>query len=150
MRLVPGRGLRIASALLMGGAGLSHFTRVRTRLVDEACLRAALSRAGYAVPAGRAVIGGWLGDSREVDVGIPDLVDGYGIGFEWDRESFAAVADWSELAHRGVRRGEFVDRVSQAYGIEATLSSMQPQGFAVAEQSTLADGSVRIVMRRVV
>lgn len=133
------------------GWWMSHFTKVQTKLVDESCLRAALASAGYRVPEGRCAIGGWLGQSQSVDVGVPDVVDGYGIGFEREQSGgFSAVADWSELAYRGVRRGPFVDRVSQLYGVEATLRSMQPQGFAVAEQATQADGSVRIVMRRVV
>jgi hypothetical protein len=129
---------------------MSHFTRVRTQLVDEGCLRASLSDAGYVVPAGRTRIGGWLGSDEEVDVGVPDVVDGYGIGFTWEQSgSYAAVADWSELKHRGIRKGEFVGRVSHLYGVQATLRTMEPQGFVVAERTSQADGSVRIVMRRV-
>lgn len=129
---------------------MSHFSRVRTKFVDEECLRRALTRSGYPAPPGTATIGGWNGQSQTVEVGIPDVVDGYGIGF--DRgvgPAFGAVADWSELRRRGVQQDLFVNKVSQAYGIEATLASMQPQGFAIVEQKNEADGSVRIVMRRV-
>jgi len=129
---------------------MSHFTKLRTKMMDETCLRKALARQGYTVPAGPAVIAGWNGQSKTVDVGIPDIGNGYGIGFERERQGmFTAVADWSELNYRGFKRGPFVDSISQAYGIEATLATMQPQGFVVAEQKSETDGSVRIVMRRV-
>jgi len=102
------------------------------------------------VPEGRTKIGGWFGSNQEVDVGVPDVVGGYGIGFTWEQSgSYAAVADWSELKHRGIRKNEFVNRVSQLYGVQATLRTMEPQGFVVAEQTSQSDGSVRIVMRRV-
>jgi hypothetical protein len=119
-------------------------------MVDEKCLRNALERQGYTVPAGRAKISGWNGQSRLVDVGIPDLGNGYGVGFERKGTSpYMAVADWSELSFLGIKQRDFVNSVSQAYGIEATLASMQPQGYAVSEQRKEANGSVRIVMRRV-
>ena len=129
---------------------MSHFTKMRTRMVDEQCLRKALAREGYKVPAGRVKIAGWNGQDRLVDVGVPDLGGGYGVGFERNAaEPFEAVADWSELSYLGVKKRTFVNAVSQSYGVEATLASMQTQGYTVAEQNNEADGSVRIVMRRV-
>ena len=129
---------------------MARFMKFGTQPVDEACPRASLSDVEYVVLAGQTRIGGWLGSDEEVDVGVPDVVDGYWIGFTWEQSgSYAAVADWSELKHRGIRKGEFVGRVSHLYGVQATLRTMEPQGFVVAERTSQADGSVRIVMRRV-
>lgn len=130
---------------------MSHFTKVSTRIVDEPSLRHALSQAGYTVPPGRATIGGWNGQSREVTVGIPNVIDNYGIGFDWEqsRSCFSSVADWSELHVRGFDRSRFLRNVTQLYGVEVTTRTMTPQGYALIEQTTQHDGSIRILMRRV-
>ena len=130
---------------------MSHFTRVATRIVDETCLRTALTTAGYSVPAGPATIGGWNGQSRQATVGIPDLTNGYGVGFDWEasHNMFSAVADWSELAVHGVHRGQFLNKVTQLYGVAVARSTMEPQGFSVVEQTDQRDGSIRILLRRV-
>lgn len=128
---------------------MSHFTTMRTKLTDEGLLRTSLVKLGYRVLPGRSTIGGWRGQSREVDVGVPDIVDGYGVGFTLEQGAFTAVADWSELEYRGVSRRPFVEKVSQTYGLEAAMTALAPQGFTVVEQRTEENGSLRLVMRRV-
>jgi len=78
------------------------------------------------------------------------LRKGFGVGFERDAAgAFYAVADWSELDKCGIRRRTLISEIVQAYGLEATVTTMSAKGFVVADQRSEADGSLRIVMRRV-
>ena len=130
---------------------MSHFTKLRTKFVDEAVLRKALVRAGYQPTPGPSRIGGWKGQLQAVQIGIPNLRENYGIGFIRERsDRFSAIADWTELEKRDFSQRDFMNAIAQSYGYESVMTSMLPQGFEVASQDHESDGSIRIVLRRAV
>lgn len=127
---------------------MSHFTRVRTRLLDEATLRAALQHLGYRPePVGQGVHG-YAGKRAEAQFKIRPGRNRYEIGFVPSSQGYTVVADWWGL--RGMEREEFTRALAQRYALVATRSTLEAKGFHVDEQVEGQDGEIRLVLRRTV
>jgi Protein of unknown function (DUF1257) len=125
---------------------MSHFTRIKTRLVEKDYLVAALKDSGAPFEEGGKAVRGWRGNSANAEIVVTSPVSGYDIGFFKNGESYEAVADWTVI---GGRTGEFMEKLNQRYAYHATRAKLEAQGFAFAEEEQ-KDGRIRLVARRVV
>ncbi|MFN3927254.1 MAG: DUF1257 domain-containing protein [Pseudanabaenaceae cyanobacterium] len=124
---------------------MSHFSQIKTQIKDLVSLQSALRDLGVSWQAG-AHLRGYEGNTVPAEVVIPQT-NGYDIGFRWNGSTYELVADmqywqmpWSVES--------FLQKVTQRYAINAVLSASQAEGFAVAEQTQQADGSVKLVLQR--
>ena len=125
---------------------MSHFTRMKTKLVDGDLLAAALEELDWPYERGAVNVRGWLGQKQQAEFRIPSKASGYDVGFVRSGDSYDLVADWWGV--RGIEQNAFLGDVSRAYAIVATHESFKAQGFVVAEEHAEKDGAVRIVLRR--
>jgi len=125
---------------------VSHFTRVRTKIVDGDVLAEALGNLDVSFERGAVTIGGYLGGTHKAEFRIPTKAKGYDLGFVASGGTYDLIADWWGV--RGVDRDSFVTDVSRAYATIATRRSFEAQGFTVAHETTETDGAVRLVLRR--
>jgi len=125
---------------------MSHFTKIRTRLVDEATLRAALKRLGFNAVDARNGVKGWMGGSAQADFKITPGPSDYEIGFVKDAGRYSIVADWWGI--NSTSKAKFTANVTQAYGLEGTVATLAEQGFELGEEVTEEDGTVRLTLRR--
>jgi hypothetical protein len=127
---------------------MSHFTRIRTRLCDEATLRTALGLLGYQVePAGDGVYG-YGGKRTQAQFKIRPGRNRYEIGFQPTPRGYVVVADWWGL--KRLKREEFTRLLAQRYALVATRATLEARGFQVDEQLETEDGEIRLVLRRTV
>lgn len=125
---------------------MSHFTRIRTRLVDEQTLRQALIRLGYEPVAASSGVKGWLGGRTQADFKIKPARGEYEIGFVNESGAYTIVADWWGI--RTITQAAFAASITQAYGVVGTLSTLIAQGFELGEEAREEDGTVRLTLRR--
>jgi hypothetical protein len=125
---------------------MSHFTKIRTRLIDEQTLRAGLKRLGYEVLDARSGVNGWMGGTARADFKIKPSARDYEIGFVKDSGTYNIVADWYGI--RSTSKAAFTANVTQAYAVEGSVVTLAAQGFEVGEEVQEADGTVRLTLRR--
>lgn len=126
---------------------MSHFSRVKTQIVEKEFLLQALKDLGYEYEEGDLRVGGFGGQMAKVDIKIPLRVS-YDIGFRKTGSNFEVVADWFGV--RGIKRKDFVDKVMQRYAYHAARARLEQQGFALVEEQTGDKGQIRLVLRRMV
>lgn len=131
---------------------MSHFTTVKTQILDLNCLELALKELDYRV-IHQARIRGWENQQRKADLvaSFPPLLCEYDIGFVANRETQAydMVADWWAIAERiGRDQKEVTQGIVQRYAYHKVLKEVKAQGFMVSEQKQAADQSIRLVVRK--
>jgi hypothetical protein len=126
---------------------MSHFSRLKTQIVEKEYLILALKDLGYQVEEGPLDLRGFGGQSTKVDLRVPLRLSG-DIGFRKSGEHFEIIADWWGV--RGVKQKEFADAVAQRYAYHATRAKLEQQGFTLVEEETGEKGQIRMVLRRMV
>jgi len=127
---------------------MSHFTRIKTKLVKKEFLIEALKDLGHRPREGKVLIQGYGGQKTEVEVMIPTKNVGYDIGFRKKGEAYELVADWYGI--KDIEPEGFLNQVQQKYAYYAVQSRMAEQGFEVVEEEDLEDGTVHLMVRRAV
>lgn len=125
---------------------MSHFTRVKTQLVDRDLLVKALADLGYQAETGQCVVRGYEGRRTQAEVRVSTRHKGYDIGFARTGESFEMVADWWGIP--SLRPERLLQQVQQRYAYHATRERLAAQGFAMADEQVDADGRIHLVLRR--
>lgn len=127
------------------GEQMSHFTRLRTKLFDEALVRSALESMGYSVlPVGQGV-GGWLGATTSADFKVRLKGTKHEVGFVRGNDGFEVVADWYGVP---VKRMDFIRELTRTYAIDATKIALAQDGYQLQEETSERDGTVRLVLTR--
>ncbi len=127
---------------------MSHFTKIKTRLINKELLIKALQDLGYNVNDGKVQIRGYEGQKTDVDIMIPTGNTGYDIGFRKEGDSYSLVADWWGI--RDITSEDFLNRVQQKYAYNAVRERMEEQGFELIEEENEEDKTIHLTLRRAV
>lgn len=127
---------------------MSHFTRMKTKIVKKDYLLKALRDLGYQPSEGKTRIRGFGGQETAVDIMIPTKNAGYDIGFRKTGQAFELVADWYGLSD--IDPQQFLGQVQQRYTYHAVTSNMTAKGFEVVEEENQEDNTIHLTVRRVV
>lgn len=125
---------------------MSHFTRIKTKLVEKKFILNALDDLGYAYKDGGAAVSGWRGDKTHAEIKVSTKT-AFDIGFVKSHEGFDIVADWYGT---GVTQQDFLQKVNQRYAYHATRTKLEEQGFSLVSEENQKDGKVHLVVRRVI
>jgi hypothetical protein len=123
---------------------MSHFSRLKTQIIEKEYLLKALKDLEYPFEEGDLSIRGFGGDQTRVEVKIHRPLS-YDIGFRRAGDSYEIVADWFGV--RGLKQKDFANQVMQRYAYHATRAKLEEQGFALVEEET-EQGQLRLVLRR--
>lgn len=123
---------------------MSHFSRIKTKIVEKEYLLRALQEMGYQYEEGNLTIGGFGGNSTRVEIKIPLRLSG-DIGLRKGAEGYEIIADWWGV--RGVKQKEFTEQLNQRYAYAATRARLEEQGFNLVEEAQ-ENGEIRMVLRR--
>jgi hypothetical protein len=72
---------------------MSHFSRIKTQMIEKEYLLKALEDLGYSYEEGNVTVSGFQGEQTPVDIRIPMNI-GYDIGFRKVRDRYEVIADW--------------------------------------------------------
>ena len=133
---------------------MSHFSRIRTRLVDADALVGALKEIGFdhvELYDQAQHLYGYLGDVRQqtAEVIIRRVHIGKAsndIGFKRGADGIfdAIISDYDKTKYSQ----KWLDKLTQIYSYNVTRSNLIKQGFAVVTEEKAGDESIHLVLRR--
>jgi len=125
---------------------MSHFTKVRTKMVVRDHIVVALEELGYDFEIGEALkIRGYTGKTAKAQIRVRTKSK-FDIGFvEESGGAFSIVADWWGV--RGMKKATFEREVSRRYAQVVVKAKLAEQGFDLVS-STEENGETRLLMRR--
>jgi hypothetical protein len=127
---------------------MSHFTRIKTQMVEAEYLTQTLADLGYPYEEGDAEIRGYGGKRTHVEIKVPTQGRGYDIGFRKSGESYEIVADWWGI--RDVNQKDFQRQVTQRYAYNVARAKLERQGFNLVSEEVEQNGQIHLVLRRMV
>jgi hypothetical protein len=122
---------------------MSHFTTIAVEIKNGDLLAQSLQELGYPVKQ-NTLVRGYLGDTINAEYVIP-MPNAFDIGFRKDGDRYELITDMWGIA---MNVEEFLGELNQQYATKIVLESALQQGFAIEQQETLEDGTVRIVIGR--
>lgn len=126
---------------------MSHFTRIKTHMVEKQFLLQALKDLGYSYEEGEVDVHGFAATQAKAEIKVrAGGFLGREIGFRKAGESYEMVADWWGIG--GPKREEFQQEVTQRYAYHAARTKLEAQGFNLVTEEA-QDGQIRLVLRRV-
>ncbi|MBI5015796.1 MAG: DUF1257 domain-containing protein [Chloroflexi bacterium] len=123
---------------------MSHFTRVKTKIVELLYLKRALSDLNLQFEEGKVKIRGYMGKKTSVDLRIR-TPEGYDVGFVKVGDSYEVVADWDMV--RTFSKEAFVKEVSRHYAYHVVKDQLEVQDFKVVEERRQGQ-AVSLTLRR--
>ena len=123
---------------------MSHFSRIKTRMVERQHLLAALRDLGHTPEEGDVKARGFFGDKAKVEIKVRTK-SGYDIGFRRTEQGYEVVADWWGV--KGVKQKDFLQQLQQRYAYHAARAKLEEQGFALVSEEQ-EGGRIRLVLRR--
>lgn len=127
---------------------MSHFTTMKTKLVNRKYLVAALKDLGFQPQEGPVRIRGYEGQETEVEVKVPTGNPEYDLGFRKVGETYELVADWYGITD--IRAKSFMAQLLQRYAYHAVSAQVQARGFEIVEDESLQDHTLHLTLRRCV
>jgi Protein of unknown function (DUF1257) len=133
---------------------MSHFTCIKTQIKNQDTLIQALSDVGFndvEVHKTAQHLYGYQGDVREQTAEVIIRRQHIGvasndIGFkQQDNGQFEAIISEYDCQQYSQ---EWLNNLTQRYGYHTLIASAPEQGFTIAEEETLEDGTIRVVVAR--
>ena len=125
---------------------MSHFTKIKTEIVEEQYLLKALEATGWKYKHGNTLVRGWQGQMIFADIWIDVPGTSNQIGMTKKGNSYEVIADWYMI--KTTNEADFVKNLTQAYACEVVKGKLAAQGFELARQEKKKDNSVHLVLRR--
>ena len=127
---------------------MSHFTSIKTKIVEKQYLKQALSELGHTYQEGNVQIRGYQGIQTSVAIKIPTNNSGYDIGFRKSDNAYEMVADWWGI--KDINQNRFLQQVSQRYAYHAAKAKLEEQGFSLVSEEAQEGDRIHLVLRRTV
>src|SRR5436190_23577751 len=124
---------------------MSHFTMIKTKVVERDHLITALRDLGYQFEVGDLEVRGFQGNKTNAEVRIETTQRGFDIGFRKAGENYECIADWWGI--RDVKRETFLQEVQWRYAYHATRAKLEAQGFSIAQEEENSSGQIHLVLR---
>jgi len=126
---------------------MSHFSRLKTQMVEQEYLVQALKDSGYTCEVGENLkIRGYGGQQMQVQIKIPTKFLSYDIGFRKAGKVYECVADWYGI--RRVNQQQFLQQVTQRYAYHAARAKLEEQGFSLISEEVQEGNRIHLQLRR--
>ena len=127
---------------------MSHFTSIKTQIVEKEYLKQSLADLKMTYCEGNVKIRGYQGIATNVEIKIPTNNSGYDIGFRKSGNAYEVVADWWGI--RDINQQQFVQKVYQRYAYHAAKAKLEEQGFSLISEEVQEGERIHLVLRRTV
>jgi len=127
---------------------MSHFTTLKTQIVEKTYLKNALDDLGYAYQEGHLQINGYQGNKTTAEIKLTTQNPNYDIGFRKNSDAYEIVADWWGI--KGIEQKTFIETLNQRYAYHAATAKLTEQGFSLVSEEVEESGRIHLVLRRVV
>lgn len=127
---------------------MSHFTSLKTQIVEKTYLKQALDDLGHRYEEGNLQINGYQGNKTTAEIRVFTKNSSYDIGFRKNGEGYEMVADWWGI--REMNQQTFVQSINQRYAYHAATSKLAEQGFSLVSEEVEETGRIHLVLRRAI
>jgi hypothetical protein len=127
---------------------MSHFTRIKTKIIDKEYLKQALTDMGYTYQEGNVQVNGYSGNRTSAELKIPTGNPSYDIGFQKQGDRYEIIADWWGI--KNIQQAQFVQTLNQKYAYHAAKSKLEEQGFCLVSEEVEQGNQIHLVLRRTV
>jgi hypothetical protein len=124
---------------------MSHFTTVKTSLVDKRLLLKALDELGLAYEEGDLTVEGFEG-TTPCEIRIPTESEKYDIGFRLNDTSYEMVGDFDMMSD--FDREDFLRTLTQRYAFCAVHDQLGAD-FQIVEEQQEADNTIHVLLRKI-
>jgi hypothetical protein len=130
---------------------MSHFTAVKTQILDLNCLEESLQKLDYEVQR-EAMLRGWQGQTKKVPL-LARFKNScpYDIGFALaaQTQAYQMEADWWAIEdHLGLKQDFLVNQINQSYAYLKVIKEVKQRGFVIAEEKHDVQQGIRLVVRK--
>jgi hypothetical protein len=126
---------------------MSHFTRLRTKLVERRFVLAALDDLGLRHEEGDLSVRGLGGATTKAKIRVPTSDPRFDIGFTPSADgAYEIVADWFGV--KDWSQADLVASLTRRYAYHATRESLEKEGFGLVAEEQQPDGRIHLVLRR--
>jgi len=126
---------------------MSHFTKLKTKILDKNCLLKALTNLNYVFEE-NSTIRGYNRRTRRGNIVIKANGD-YDIGFvrKSNEEPFQILADWYGAAQSiGCSRKDFINNVQKEYATTKVLHELRKKGYRIKSRSISNTGEIKLLV----
>lgn len=123
---------------------MSHFSKVKTKIVSLLHLQRALAEMNCQVEEGKVKIRGYLGRRMKVDLKIR-TPEGYDIGFVQSGDSYEVVADWEMV--KSYTQESFVGELTRRYATNVVKEQLLGQNYQVVQETRQGE-TLSLTLRR--
>lgn len=128
---------------------MSHFSRIKTQMVEKEYLLQALKDSGYAYEVGENLkIRGYGWQKTPIAIRVSTKSGSYDIGFRKNGRSYECVADWWGI--RGMNQQKFLQQITQRYAYHAARVRLEAQGFSLVSEEVQEGNRIHLRLRRMV
>jgi hypothetical protein len=125
---------------------MSHFTTIRTQIVEKEYLKKALQDLGHAYQEGSVQVNGYQGNKTTAELKIGTRDSNYDIGFRKTGGTYELIADWWGI--HDIKQNTFVQQLTQRYAYHAAITKLEEQGFSLVSEEQEAGERIHLVLRR--
>ena len=128
---------------------MSHFTKLRTKMIDKECLVKTLKNLNYNVEE-NSTIKGYGGRTHKGEIVIKTR-RGYDIGFvkSTRNSSYEIIADWYGAANAIGKKSQadFLKEVVKEYAVTKVLQEIRKKGYRLKSRQFIEDtGEVKLLV----
>ena len=126
---------------------MSHFTKLKTKILDKNCLLKALRNLNYVFEED-STIRGYNRRTRKGNVVIKTNGE-YDIGFvrKSNEVPFQILADWYGAAQAiGCSRRDFMNKVQKEYATTKVLHELRKKGYRIKSRSISNTGEIKLLV----
>jgi len=127
---------------------MSHFTTVKTKIVDKECLKRTIKELGYNYQDEKTRIEGY--NERTIKADIVIKTKGiYDIGCKWNGDTYDIVADWWVVEQdSSIKKQAFISELTQKYACNKTKDVLKEKGFVLAEEKVNYKNEIVLTVRQ--
>ena len=125
---------------------MSHFTKVKTNILDKDLLVYTLKEMNYNVIEGKPYLKGFEKQNQKVDL-LVKLESSYDIGFKKNNEGvYTIIADWWGV--QGINKEKFIRDIKQHYSLNMINREMRKKGYKIVEQKNVEGNAIKVILRK--
>ena len=127
---------------------MSHFTTVKTKIVDKECLKRTIEELGYNYEDVKTKIKGYNEKTIKADIVIKTKGI-YDIGCKWNGDNYDIVADWWGVEQgSSIKEQTFISELTQKYACNKTKDVLNEKGFVLAEEKVNDKNEIVLTVRQ--
>lgn len=126
---------------------MSHFTKIKTRIVDKEYLKKALKDIGFDYKEGDLSIRSYQEITEKIDIKVRKGSRDLNLGFRKSGNFYEVIADWWSFQDI-IDQEQFMQQLTQRYAYNTTITKLEEQGFSLVSEEKERGERIHLVLRR--